>query len=104
MIIEFHKHQSQRKFYNTFRPHIIENCYKDDAKNETSRHQVREDFNSNLENVKAVFNNRFGENYNTNLRKFVYYNNFKNNGRVIVDNWLRRIIHREYIIAKKKLN
>ena len=67
MTIELHKHQSQPKFYNTFRPHIIEKCYKDDAKNETSRHQFRKVFNSNLENVKAVFNNRFEENYNTNL-------------------------------------
>ena len=80
-----HEDQRQRKFNYTFRFYVIEGCYKDNAKNETSRHQFKEDFNSNLENVKSCFNNRFEDNYIKNLQEFAYYKNFKNSERVMVD-------------------
>ena len=79
LLLNINLHEPQRTFYHTFRPYVNENCYKDDAKNETSRHQFREDFNSNLENV-------FGDNYIPNLQKYAYYQKFKNSERVIADN------------------
>ena len=80
-----HEDQPQRKSNYTIILYVIEGCCKDDGKNETSRHQFKGDFNSNLENVKSCFNNRFEDNYIKNLQEFAYYKNFKNSERVMVD-------------------